>query len=306
MAAHGGRSRCVTGCADQARAPHCASLAHALQQPPSLPPPLPAPPQAAAALTAQPALAQQPTRSQLIWSPEPGPRRCYCAKNWYMTEQCRILGEKHTQFPFNCSLGDFIKPRKLVDGLAVQDRNLTIRWAGRGGECCSALLQLLLPLVMAIRMAQGLGEATTGRQRFSKLVARQERRGRRLRLRRRRRRPAAAVPAACCPKPTHTPLTSRPHSPLPLHPNYPTPTLHPPPHPHTRREHTFLDNPRTSAEVKGSVAVVKVRRRHPPRLWRPAPRGPACRRRRRCRMAPGTRRPPGRPLALAAPSPALG
>ncbi len=53
--------------------------------------------------------------------------QCYCAKNWYMTESCRILGEKATVFPFACSLGDFIKPRKVVEGLPVQDRNITVR-----------------------------------------------------------------------------------------------------------------------------------------------------------------------------------
>jgi hypothetical protein len=60
----------------------------------------------------------------LTWHPA---RRCYCAKNWYMTENCRILGEQATQFPFNCSLGDFIKPKLLADGLAIGSKALQIR-----------------------------------------------------------------------------------------------------------------------------------------------------------------------------------
>lgn len=30
--------------------------------------------------------------------------RCYCFKNWFMSEQCRIPGDKVTQFPLECAL----------------------------------------------------------------------------------------------------------------------------------------------------------------------------------------------------------
>jgi hypothetical protein len=109
-----------------------------------------------------------------------------------MTEQCRILGERHTQFPFNCSLGDFITPKKLVDGLQIGERVLHIRCA-RGGA------GLLSP------------------------------------------RQSPQRPPRCCA------LRPGPH---------PNPCPRPPA---TRREHTFLDNPRTPAEVRAPApAVVSV------------------------------------------------
>jgi hypothetical protein len=142
----------------------------------------------------------QPLTCRPHTHPHP-PHRCYCAKNWYMTEQCRILGEKHTQFPFNCSLGDFIKPRKLVDGLQVQDRNITVRCGGLGP-----------------------GPGAVMRHAWRRAGCR-----------------CAPVGVFLGPHPC-------PH-PCPF------------PRPPTRREHTFLDNPRTPAAVKASVAVVKVRER---------------------------------------------
>ncbi len=30
--------------------------------------------------------------------------RCYCFKNWFMSEQCRIPGDRVTQFPMDCAL----------------------------------------------------------------------------------------------------------------------------------------------------------------------------------------------------------
>ncbi len=32
----------------------------------------------------------------------------------YMTQNCRINGEMHTQFPFMCSLSDLMRARKLL------------------------------------------------------------------------------------------------------------------------------------------------------------------------------------------------
>lgn len=48
--------------------------------------------------------------------------QCFCSKNWYMTQSCRINGETHTLFPFDCSLSNIMRVKKLLHGgLHVRD-----------------------------------------------------------------------------------------------------------------------------------------------------------------------------------------
>lgn len=47
--------------------------------------------------------------------------RCYCSKNWYMTQACRINGEKHTTFPFICALSQVMRVKRLERGLRLPD-----------------------------------------------------------------------------------------------------------------------------------------------------------------------------------------
>jgi len=42
--------------------------------------------------------------------------QCFCAKNWYMTQSCRINGEHHTQFPYSCALSHVMRVKKLLHG----------------------------------------------------------------------------------------------------------------------------------------------------------------------------------------------
>uniref|UniRef100_A0A7S3QMF9 Nucleotide-diphospho-sugar transferase domain-containing protein n=1 Tax=Dunaliella tertiolecta TaxID=3047 RepID=A0A7S3QMF9_DUNTE len=44
---------------------------------------------------------------------------CFCAKNWYMTQACRINGEKHTQFPYMCLLSDLMRAKLLLQGIQI-------------------------------------------------------------------------------------------------------------------------------------------------------------------------------------------
>ncbi|GIL65415.1 hypothetical protein Vafri_19165 [Volvox africanus] len=57
--------------------------------------------------------------------------RCYCFKNWFMSEQCRIPGDKVTQFPLDCALDQVFRPKVLYNypPLATKDgpQNFTFR-----------------------------------------------------------------------------------------------------------------------------------------------------------------------------------
>jgi len=58
--------------------------------------------------------------------------QCFCAKNWYMTQSCRINGEPHTQFPYDCALSHLLRVKKLLHGgLSIMDggtrRTATVR-----------------------------------------------------------------------------------------------------------------------------------------------------------------------------------
>ena len=48
--------------------------------------------------------------------------QCFCTKNWYSTQSCRINGEPHTRFPFDCSLSHVLRARRLqrAGGLRVE------------------------------------------------------------------------------------------------------------------------------------------------------------------------------------------
>ncbi|KAL6755674.1 nucleotide-diphospho-sugar transferase-domain-containing protein [Haematococcus lacustris] len=45
---------------------------------------------------------------------------CYCARNWYMTQRCRINGETHTMFPYKCALADLLRARKVLQGITIR------------------------------------------------------------------------------------------------------------------------------------------------------------------------------------------
>jgi hypothetical protein len=57
--------------------------------------------------------------------------QCFCAKNWYMTQSCRINGETHATFPFNCALSHMMRVKRLLHGFHVdlgsRKGNVTIR-----------------------------------------------------------------------------------------------------------------------------------------------------------------------------------
>ncbi|KAG2491978.1 hypothetical protein HYH03_009709 [Edaphochlamys debaryana] len=44
---------------------------------------------------------------------------CYCAKNWYQTQACRINHEKATKFPFVCALSQLMRVKRLEMGLTL-------------------------------------------------------------------------------------------------------------------------------------------------------------------------------------------
>ncbi|KAG1654663.1 hypothetical protein FOA52_003820 [Chlamydomonas sp. UWO 241] len=41
--------------------------------------------------------------------------QCFCYKNWFMMEQCRIPGDKVTQFPIECHLDQWIRPKVIYN-----------------------------------------------------------------------------------------------------------------------------------------------------------------------------------------------
>ncbi|KAG2485707.1 hypothetical protein HYH03_015592 [Edaphochlamys debaryana] len=49
--------------------------------------------------------------------------RCYCSKNWYQTQQCRINYEQATQFPFTCSLSQLLRTKRLEQGFWLPGNN---------------------------------------------------------------------------------------------------------------------------------------------------------------------------------------
>lgn len=53
--------------------------------------------------------------------------QCFCYRNWFMMEQCRIPGDSVTQFPFNCTLDQFMRPKKLYHAPALRDMQLEFR-----------------------------------------------------------------------------------------------------------------------------------------------------------------------------------
>lgn len=52
---------------------------------------------------------------------------CFCAKNWYMTDHCRILGDHFTTLPFTCSLSQLLRTKKTVSGIKVHDKVINVR-----------------------------------------------------------------------------------------------------------------------------------------------------------------------------------
>ena len=55
--------------------------------------------------------------------------QCFCAKNWYMTQSCRINGEPHSTFPYDCALSHMMRVKRLLHGgMAVPGHQpMTIR-----------------------------------------------------------------------------------------------------------------------------------------------------------------------------------
>ncbi|GLC65037.1 hypothetical protein PLESTF_000239600 [Pleodorina starrii] len=49
--------------------------------------------------------------------------RCYCFKNWFMSEQCRIPGDKVTQFPLDCALDQIFRPKVLYNYPPLATKN---------------------------------------------------------------------------------------------------------------------------------------------------------------------------------------
>ncbi|KAG2487324.1 hypothetical protein HYH03_014041 [Edaphochlamys debaryana] len=49
--------------------------------------------------------------------------RCFCFKNWFMSEQCRIPGDKTTQFPLDCALDQVFRPKVLYNWPPLDTRN---------------------------------------------------------------------------------------------------------------------------------------------------------------------------------------
>ena len=47
---------------------------------------------------------------------------CYCSRNWFRMYACRIEGERHTQFPYPCTMQDVLRARRIVDSVYVDDR----------------------------------------------------------------------------------------------------------------------------------------------------------------------------------------
>ncbi|MEW5304497.1 MAG: hypothetical protein WDW36_007107 [Sanguina aurantia] len=46
--------------------------------------------------------------------------KCFCNKNWFMSEQCRIPGDHVTQFPFDCTLDQWLRPKVAYKGVPIQ------------------------------------------------------------------------------------------------------------------------------------------------------------------------------------------
>lgn len=53
--------------------------------------------------------------------------KCYCYKNWFMTEQCKIPGDRATSFPFHCTLDQWARPKVLYKGFGLSGANFTFR-----------------------------------------------------------------------------------------------------------------------------------------------------------------------------------
>lgn len=53
--------------------------------------------------------------------------RCYCYKNWFMTEQCKIPGDLKTAFPFNCTLEQYLRPKVLYRAFELAGSQFTFR-----------------------------------------------------------------------------------------------------------------------------------------------------------------------------------
>ncbi|KXZ42497.1 hypothetical protein GPECTOR_141g695 [Gonium pectorale] len=45
--------------------------------------------------------------------------QCYCSKNWYQTQACRINHETATTFPFVCALSHLMRVKRLQQGLSL-------------------------------------------------------------------------------------------------------------------------------------------------------------------------------------------
>ena len=40
---------------------------------------------------------------------------CFCYKNWFMMEACRIPGDRVTQFPMECCLDQWLRPKIIYN-----------------------------------------------------------------------------------------------------------------------------------------------------------------------------------------------
>ena len=55
--------------------------------------------------------------------------QCFCAKNWKETIACRVYGEPHSSFPFDCSLSQVLRAKRLLHGVTVSpgSQAITVR-----------------------------------------------------------------------------------------------------------------------------------------------------------------------------------
>ncbi len=63
------------------------------------------------------------THPPFLFAPSLLQFQCFCVKNWYPLNSCRIDGEPSTQFPFQCSLSQLMRSARLLKGVEVRDED---------------------------------------------------------------------------------------------------------------------------------------------------------------------------------------
>ena len=54
--------------------------------------------------------------------------QCFCYKNWFANQACRLPGDRASKLPFTCTLEQWLRPKELYKGFNTTLGGRNARW----------------------------------------------------------------------------------------------------------------------------------------------------------------------------------